>query len=841
MKQVDFEQTHQLTQHTQTSLIERVDLLRVEATSRLNSTQQITMGQFLTPVPTACLLALMFDVSLSSIRLLDAGAGIGSLSAAFVWRVCQLEKKPKYLSITAYEIDSSLIKYLRDTIKMCESECKKAGIHFTANVLQEDFIEVGVNILECGLFSSPLQEFDCVILNPPYRKIQSKSEYRKILSRIKIETSNLYTAFIWLASRLLAPNGQLVAITPRSFCNGSYFRNFRKTFLETMHFQKIHIFESRNQAFKDNSVLQENIIFHVVKAKNDDAEVEIISSVGPEDKVPTVHRINHSQLVQPNDPNLYIRIVTNSLDQQIAKRMMTLTCSLEDLGLTVSTGKVVDFRTTKFLRDFPEKDTVPLLYPGHLVNRSIIWPKLNYKKPNAIVACPETENLLLPSGIYVLTKRFTAKEEHRRILAAVFDPNQYPQPKIGFENHLNYYHCNGAGLSKKLAWGLAAFLNSTLFDKYFRQFNGHTQVNSTDLRSLKYPNSAQLEVLGEKCASGLIGQDKIDSYIEELFSMPINSTEFDPIKTTKRIDEALAIIKDLGLPREQYNERSALVLLSFLDLRTADSWADAKAPMRGITPVMKFIAENYGRIYKPNTRETIRDETVAAFVNAGILGKNPDKPDRPPNSPKTVYQIESAILALLQTYETEQWNTNLRDYLVSIETLKARYAQHREMQMIPIKISNKLDIKITAGGQNILIKKVIDEFCPRFTPGGDILYLGDAGSKYGYCDTNALLSLGITLTQAQKIPDIIIHYTAKNWLVIVEAVSSNGPINVQRQNELKSLFGNSTAGLVFVTSFPDRSILLKFIHQIAWETEVWIASDPSHMIHFNGERFLGPY
>ena len=150
-------------------------------------------------------------------------------------------------------------------------------------------------------------------------------------------------------------------------------------------------------------------------------------------------------------------------------------------------------------------------------------------------------------------------------------------------------------------------------------------------------------------------------------------------------------------------------------------------------------------------------------------------------------------------------------------------------------------IKITAGGQNILIKKIVDEFCPRFTPGGEILYLGDTGSKYGYCDTNALSSLGITLTPSQKVPDLIIHHTVKNWLVIVEAVSSNGPINVQRQNELKLLFGNSTAGLVFVTAFMDRSNLLKFIHQVAWETEVWIASDPSHMIHFNGERFLGPY
>lgn len=822
------------------SLIERIDLLRLDATRRLNPVQQAEMGQFLTPAPTAYLLASMFDIPGSSIRLLDPGAGIGSLLAAFVWRVCYLERRPEYLSITAYEIDPTLTEYLSDTIKMCEAECTRVGIHFTAEILNQNFIEAGVNMLEDELFSSALREFDCAVLNPPYRKIQKKSEYRRILSRVKIETSNLYTAFVWLTSRLLVPGGQLAAITPRSFCNGFYFKNFRKAFLETMRFRQIHTFESRNQAFKDDGVLQENVIFHAVKTKTDDAEVEIIRSVEPKDKAPTVRRIAHFQLIQPTDPNLYIRIVIDSLGQQVAKRMAIFSCTLEELGLSVSTGRVVDFRSTEFLRVIPAKDTVPLLYPGHLVNRSIVWPKLDYRKPNAIVACPESEDLLVPSGIYVLTKRFTSKEERRRIVAAVFHPNQYPHSKIGFENHLNYYHCNGASLPEKLACGLAAFLNSTLVDEYFRQFNGHTQVNCTDLRSLKYPNCEQLEALGVMCRF-LTEQAKIDACVEELVNMSGKVDGIDPIQATRRIDETLAIIKDLGLPRQQHNERSSLVLLSFLDLSADDSWADAKAPRRGITPVSEFIAEKYGRIYKPNSRETIRDETVAAFVNAGILIKNPDKPDRPPNSPNTVYQIEPAILALLQTYVTEQWNTNLQEYLVSSETLKARYAQHREMQMIPIKISKELEIKITASGQNTLIQKIIQEFCSRFTPEGKILYLGDAGSKYGYCDTKALSVLGITLTPAQKIPDVIVHYTAKNWLVMIEAVTSNGPINTQRQNELKSLFGGSTAGLVFVTAFMDRSSMVRFIHQLAWETEVWIASDPSHMIHFNGERFLVPY
>lgn len=660
MKRVDFEQLRSFMQNAQVPLVERVDLLRVDATHRLDTTHQLAMGQFLTPAVTARLLASMFDKPRSSIRLLDAGAGVGSLSAAFVAQVCQAEKKPEYLSITAYEIDPNLTEYLGEAIDMCRVECERSGIQFTAEIVQEDFIETSVYMLERSLLSPSLKEFDCAILNPPYRKINSSSGHRQLLRKIGIETTNLYTAFLWLASYLLVPGGELVAITPRSFCNGSYFKNFRKAFLECMQFQQLHVFEARNKAFKDDAVLQENIIFHAIKSKSNDSEVEIISSASSEDKVPSVRLISHTQLVSPDDPNQYIPIVTDSLGQQVAKRIIALSWTLKDLDVSVSTGRVVDFRATKFLRADPSHDTVPLLYPGHIINRSITWPRPGYKKPNAIVACPESDSLLVPSGIYVLTKRFTAKEESRRIVAAVFHPDKYPYGRVGFENHLNYYHQNGSGLPERLAWGLAAFLNSTLVDEYFRQFNGHTQVNSGDLRSLKYPSREQLEILGDKCKSALMAQDKIDTYIEELFNVSEEAEGRDPIQATKRIDESLAIVKELGLPREQHNERSALVLLAFLDLEVGQQWMNAKAPLQGITPIIEFIGEKYGRAYKPNSRETIRDETVAAFVNAGIVIKNPDAPQRAPNSPKTVYQIEPAILALLQTYGTEQWTANLR-------------------------------------------------------------------------------------------------------------------------------------------------------------------------------------
>lgn len=317
------------------------------------------------------------------------------------------------------------------------------------------------------------------------------------------------------------------------------------------------------------------------------------------------------------------------------------------------------------------------------------------------------------------------------------------------------------------------------------------------------------------------------------------SNPFEDRVIQKR-EEAKAILKDLGLPIPQQNERSALTLLALLNLKPDASWSDAGSPLRGITPIMEFIAEFYGKQYKPNTRETIRRQTVHQFIEAGIVIPNPDKPSRPPNSPKTVYQIEESTLKLVKSYETEEWADNLTQYLKSIETLKERYAQEREMKLIPIELGGQI-IFLSPGGQNLLIKKIIDEFCSRFTPGGKLIYVGDAADKWMWFDRETLQDLGVTINVHGKMPDVVVYHVKKKWLVLVEAVTSHGPIDPKRRNELQVLFENSTAGLVFVTAFLTRTEMAKYLNEISWETEIWVAESPSHMIHFNGERFLGPY
>lgn len=312
-------------------------------------------------------------------------------------------------------------------------------------------------------------------------------------------------------------------------------------------------------------------------------------------------------------------------------------------------------------------------------------------------------------------------------------------------------------------------------------------------------------------------------------------------RVRRKIQEALEVLEALGLPRQQQNERSALTLLSLLDLKLGDTWDNASNPLMGITPMMEFFAAHYGKRYAPNTRETVRRQTVHQFVQAGLILPNPDKPSRPTNSPKAVYQIEPSALKLLRVFGKRSWKRSLRNYLKSVETLKRLYARERDMRRIPVTLATGQEIRLSAGGQNVLVKKIIDDFCPLFTPGGQVCYVGDTQKKWAYFDPDALLTLGVEIQEHGKMPDVVIHYIQRNWLVLVEAVTTHGPVNPKRRQELKELFAGSKAGLVYVTAFLDRRIMMKYLDDLSWETEVWIAESPTHLIHFNGERFLGPY
>ena len=833
-----------IQEHTETKgVLERVDFYRLDAARLIDPERRSQMGQFMTPEPVARFMASLFsDTITPNIRLLDAGAGVGSLCAAFIDQFVKRIHKPANIHITAYELDSLLSEYLNTTLSECWYNSGHAGIDFDSEILKEDFIRAGVGTLSNDLFDhgERKEAFTHVILNPPYRKIRTDSEERRLLHTIGVETTNLYTGFLAVAIKLLEPGGELVAITPRSFCNGPYFKPFRKLLLENMAIRYIHVFESRNQAFKEDDVLQENIIFHAIKGDNT-GRVTVSSSNGPDVDGMTIRKVDYSQIVKSNDPDLFIHIATNELDQHVVDRISCFKYTLNDIGIDVSTGRVVDFRAKDYLRNEPEQGTVPLIYPTHFDKGFIKWPKSGTKKPNAIVLDPSTEGLMLPRGCYVVVKRFSPKEEQHRIVPAIYEPTQIKAPRVGFENHLNVYHCKNAGLSLELAKGLAVFLQSSLLDIFFRQFNGHTQVNATDLRMLRYPSRKVLEAIGSTVGNILPSQKEIDKLIEKEVHKMANIETPDPVNAKHKIDEALSILKSLGLPKAQQNERSALTLLALLYLKPEDKWRNASSHLIGITPIMEFCRENYGRTYAPNTRETFRRQTMHQFVAAGLALENPDKPDRPINSPKWCYQIEPSFLNLIKTYGTSSWEKELKIHLDKVETLKDRYARKRKMKMIPATIANGKEIQLTPGKHNELIKSIIEEFTPRFAPGGEVLYVGDTGQKWAYFDETALEKVGINVGSRGKMPDVAIYYPKKDWILLIEAVTSHGPVDSKRRDELSNLFKNAREQLIYVTAFPTRAEMTRYLNEISWETEVWVADAPTHLIHFNGIRFLGPY
>lgn len=439
-------------------------------------------------------------------RLLDPGAGIGSLSGAFLERCISGDLSFSKVKVTAFEFDEILHKELENTFASYSER-----VPLSYEIVGGDFIEEAINKIQFDRNYN----FSHAILNPPYKKISSDSRHRLLLRQAGIETVNLYSAFVALALALMAPGGQVVAIIPRSFCNGPYYRPFRNFILDRAAIRKMHLFESRNTAFKDDDVLQENIIIMLersgqqgdvrVTTSTDDSFVDLVAHVYPFDRI-----------VFPDDPERFIHVPT-SPERNAVELSSTVRYSLEELGIQVSTGPVVDFRLKDHLRGMPEPGTVPLLYPGHFSGQRTEWPKKDMKKPNAILRNLDTEKWLFPNGFYCVVRRFSSKEERRRIMASVVQPDTFPNAEVlGFENHLNVFHESKHGLPEPLARGLAVFLNTTAVDECFRRFNGHTQVNATDLKTMKYPSREVLVALG-KMAKGLPNdQQAIDHLIEGL-------------------------------------------------------------------------------------------------------------------------------------------------------------------------------------------------------------------------------------------------------------------------------------------------------------------------------------
>ncbi|PTN07310.1 BsuBI/PstI family type II restriction endonuclease [Mangrovibacterium marinum] len=308
-----------------------------------------------------------------------------------------------------------------------------------------------------------------------------------------------------------------------------------------------------------------------------------------------------------------------------------------------------------------------------------------------------------------------------------------------------------------------------------------------------------------------------------------------------KIIEAQAILKALGLPEAQQNEIAAYTLLALCNITEKDKWSHAYRESHGISKgIMRFISDNYKKEYAPNTRETFRRQVLHQFVQAGLAVYNPDLPNLPVNSPLAHYAISEIALKTIKAYKSRDWNKALTVFFAEVETLKKQYCKERELSRIPLSLSDGRILMLSPGRHNEVQAAIVNEFASRFAQGSHLLYLGDTEKKDLHTDHETLERIGVSLTTHSKLPDVVIYHEEKNWLYLIEAVTSHGPMTPKRIVELEELLKDCSAGKIYVSAFPDFMEFKKHTNEIAWDTEVWIMDFPEHMIHFNGDRFLGP-
>ena len=307
------------------------------------------------------------------------------------------------------------------------------------------------------------------------------------------------------------------------------------------------------------------------------------------------------------------------------------------------------------------------------------------------------------------------------------------------------------------------------------------------------------------------------------------------------VAEAQEILQSLGMPPAQRNQMSGMTLIALCGLTPDASWSAAERRSCTVTKgVMDYLKEHYGTEYAPNTRETFRRQVLHQFVQGRIADYNPFEPDLPTNSPRAHYAVTEAALKAVRCYGTERWQAAKKKFRREQGTLMERYERERDRNMIPVKISHGKELHLSPGKHNEVQRAVVEEFVPRFAPGAHLLYLGDTAKKDLFVDEVRLADLSIPITDHDKLPDIVLHDAQRNWLFLIEAVTSHGPMSPKRVLDLEDMLSECSAGTVYISAFPDFGEFRKHMKAIAWETEVWLCDSPDHMIHYDGDRFLGP-
>jgi len=471
------------------------------------------LGQFFTGAEVADYMASLVSISnCKKIRILDAGAGAGILTAACVVRCIELGCKE--IHAVMYELDENATAYIDKTMKLVSKSCAK-GVKFSYEIINQDFI------LSRPDKDLEVESFDVSVINPPYFKYNVKtSPYRKATLDLYKGNPNIYASFMAVVLASLKKDGQMVVIAPRSFTNGLYFKGFRHYLYEFSCLEHIHIFESRDRVFKDSKVLQENIICKYVK-KPQSKTIDISSSQCNQDiQKSDTTTYPKDLIIDSSNGERIIRIPDNQDEANILLRAQEFASTFTDAGYFISTGPVVGFRTRKYIsNETTVNNSVPLLRPHNVKALDAVWTGA-HKKDARFILKDDYNKHLIENNIYVLLKRFTSKDERRRLVAAVHNPKVIKSELIGFDNKINYIGLQVGKLTFIEAYGLSALFNSTFMDKYFRCLSGNTQVNATEIRVLHFPARDEIKEIGRMIKNRKNhDQDGIDEVVNSVLNL----------------------------------------------------------------------------------------------------------------------------------------------------------------------------------------------------------------------------------------------------------------------------------------------------------------------------------
>lgn len=443
-------------------------------------------------------------------------------------RLIRCEELPPHsgpVHLDAYEVDVALAAACRKTLQLTQRWLAGRGTGFTFTVHQTDFVTRNASALDPGLFDvDSAKTYDLAISNPPYFKLR-KTDLRAVAaSSIVHGQPNIYALFMAITASLLGRRGVMVTITPRSFATGDYFRRFRQHFLSAVVPEAVHLFHSRKEAFKADTVLQENVIIRSRRTPPSPASrVTVSTSSGVGDiQGRRTRQVPLEAIVDLKSCELTLHIPTDRADDEVVRFVGAWPCTLHKIGLEVSTGPVVAFRARQFLARQPSDatPTAPLLWLQNVRRFLVEWPIPNCGKPQYIADSVESRPLLVPNLPYVVLRRFTAKEESRRLTAAPILGGVLPGKVVGLENHLNYVHRPHGRMDDEQTIGIAAVLGSRLLDRFFRVSNGNTQVNATEVRGLPLPSPRALSTIGREMLRGSIRRVDTDAAIEEILQVP---------------------------------------------------------------------------------------------------------------------------------------------------------------------------------------------------------------------------------------------------------------------------------------------------------------------------------